>query len=607
MTADKVSSLFSNYYPINDSVISDFISSIPETFTDAVNKLIQASSRISTTSITAHGSGTTTNLATTTDSTGYVNDYTLNNRHMLASMVRKFHQEAGTLSPEVSHSIKGLSHPATKIFVSTHQPNLFAYGGIFKKIVLLQTLKNTLLHHTHDSLRIINLFVVIDHDFMDENWIRVAQLPSVRHTSGVFEVRLPMNNYRRWQMVCNMPLPARNILDYWKKQLISWIRNSALFDSFSPHLATTASSRSSSESPLGDIKSKLIDNLKQFWQQVELSYSRAKSYSDLNAFLMSSIVNTAWGYDTLFVKLTDLSHVLLNGYIRLLSNFDTYANILKKTHYAFQGHGISFGVSPSSYLNAPVWLHCECGSKAPTKLDRKVLHQKGELLIEGVCIACKKSLSTNLGKKQLYEQNDPSNDSSSKEDVTYNLSPRAIPIPLLLSSEIGMSCYASGTDGMRYIIYGSHLFKQFSSNNTPLFLVWPAKDKYYGFAQLEALQLLHLKQDQSNVAGYIHMLKEDVERKYDSLISPLIEERNRLVKSGQPIDQILSKIFPLKEIQRSLRSSIMVAEKVKGVMDMRPSIIDYAVNLGLEDTESQWRQNLLDNDSLSSAINIRIT
>jgi hypothetical protein len=170
-----------------------------------------------------------------------------------------------------------------------------------------------------------------------------------------------------------------------------------------------------------------------------------------------------------------------------------------------------------------------------------------------------------------------------------------------------MSCYASGTDGMRYIIYGSHLFKQFSSNNTPLFLVWPAKDKYYGFAQLEALQLLHLKEDQSNVAGYIHMLKEDIERKYDSLICPLIEERNRLVKSGQPIDQILSKIFPLKEIQRSLRSSIMTAEKVKGVMDMRPSIIDYAVNLGLEDTESQWRQNLLDNDSLSSAINIRIT
>jgi hypothetical protein len=51
----------------------------------------------------------------------------------------------------------------------------------------------------------------------------------------------------------------------------------------------------------------------------------------------------------------------------------------------------------------------------------------------------------------------------------------------------------------------------------------------------------------------------------------------------------------------------MTTEKVKGVMDMRPSIIDYAVNFGLVDTESQWRQNLLDNDSLSAAIDMRIT
>jgi hypothetical protein len=39
---------------------------------------------------------------------------------------------------------------------------------------------------------------------------------------------------------------------------------------------------------------------------------------------------------------------------------------------------------------------------------------------------------------------------------------------------------------------------------------------------------------------------------------------------------------------------------------MRPHIVDYAVNFGLEDRESQWRQDLLDNDSLSAAISMRI-
>jgi len=35
-----------------------------------------------------------------------------------------------------------LDKPTTKIFVMAHQPNLSAYSGVFKKIVLLQTLKN---------------------------------------------------------------------------------------------------------------------------------------------------------------------------------------------------------------------------------------------------------------------------------------------------------------------------------------------------------------------------------------------------------------------------------------------------------------------------------
>jgi hypothetical protein len=606
MGADKVSSLFSTYRIVNDPVISDFISSIPETFSGAVENLSHAFTKVTTTRITSENRGASINMAPTADSINYVNDYKLNNRLALGDIVKKFHHEADTLSSQVSTSIGMLSHPATKIFVSTHQPNLFAYGGIFKKIVLLQTLKNTLLHQSPDSLRIVNLFIIIDHDFMDENWIRVTQLPSIRHSSGIFEVRLPVNNSRRWQMVCNMPLPRHNILDDWKNQLISWIRNSTLFDSFLFPLTTTELSDSSSESSTGDIKSKLIDNLKLFWEHVELSYSRAKSYADLNAFLMSTIVNTVWGYDTLFVRLTDLSPIFLNGYTRLLSNFDIYSDTLRKTHYLFQSHGIPLGVSPSSYLNAPVWLHCRCGSKAPTKLNRSVLQREGELLLEGVCMACKKSLTANLGKKQLYEKNEPKQDSNSKDAIAHNLSPRAIPIPLLLLSELGMSCYASGTDGMRYIIFGSHLFKQFSSNNAPLFLVWPAKDNYRGFAQVEALNLLRLKQRLSNVTEYIKILNEKLKR-LSSLICPLIEERNRLVKSGQPIERILSKIFSLKEMQRSIRSSIKTAEKVKRVMDMRPSIIDYVVNFGLEDTESQWRQTLLDKDSLSASIDMVVS
>jgi hypothetical protein len=67
-----------------------------------------------------------------------------------------------------------------------------------EKIVLIQTLKDLLLDSNsgHDNLKIINLFVVINHDFADENLIRAAQLPSVRNTDGIMELRLPVDKSR---------------------------------------------------------------------------------------------------------------------------------------------------------------------------------------------------------------------------------------------------------------------------------------------------------------------------------------------------------------------------------------------------------------------------
>lgn len=175
-------------------------------------------------------------------------NYIWNNRQILANIASKFHEEAGTLTPQVTKCMQKLRDRTSQIFVTTHQPNLFAYGGIFKKTLLLNCLKNTILDRLKDNIRIINMFVVVDHDFMDENWIRVAQLPSIRYKYGIFELRFPVNNFRRWSMVCKMPPPERRQLDYWKIQIMSWIRKSSLFDTWSSSPAQrTRSPCSSSE------------------------------------------------------------------------------------------------------------------------------------------------------------------------------------------------------------------------------------------------------------------------------------------------------------------------------------------------------------------------
>jgi hypothetical protein len=595
--ANQTKSLFSNYQSLNDPIISELVSSVPVTFTEAVNILSRSST------VNSAGTGTYSSRMT-------ADGHVLDNRKKLAKFIERFHCQAGTITPEVRGSIGALNSPTTEIFVSTHQPNLFAYSGIFKKIVLLQTLQQTLekrYRKDPEKFRIVNLFLIIDHDFMDENWIRVAQLPSVRHDSGILELRLPVDDSMRWKMICNMALPGRTILNRWKQQIVSWIRKS----SHSVFSSSSSSFRSSSGPTIS--KSKFLDNLEQFWKLVEVSYSRAKTYSDFNAFLMSEIVNSVWNYDTLFVRITDLSSVFQNGYKFLISNFSTYSDVLRDTDETFKHQGIPSGVSPNSYVNSPLWLHCKCGSKAPTKLNKEDPGEKNELKLEGKCMGCKKYLSISLGEQQpqqkggqheAAEQHDTDEykDDTSEDDrneAMHYLSPRAIPIPLLLSRELGITCYTSGTDGMRYIIYGSRLFRELSIN-TPLIMVWPARDLYSGFAQIEALDLLQLGK-QSDISRLIRLLKQH-NAEYELKIGPVIAQRTRRVKAAQPVEDILSNLFLLKEEQRKIRALIKIAEKVKNAVEMRPCIIDYAVNFGLENTEMQWRQNILNHDSLDAAV-----
>ena len=115
-------------------------------------------------------------------------------------------------------------------------------------------------------------------------------------------------------------------------QIYSWVRNSF------------SSVYSKSD------KSMILDNFEHFWRNVEESYSRSKSYSDFNSFLMSQLVNAEWGYDTLFVRLSEMSTVFEDGFKYLISNFMKYSDVLSKTENMFFRCGIDTGVSPTSYL-----------------------------------------------------------------------------------------------------------------------------------------------------------------------------------------------------------------------------------------------------------------
>ena len=65
-------------------------------------------------------------------------------RSQLAKYVRKFHGDAGTLTPRVAEAIKNLENGSCLLLMTAHQPNLFAYSGVLRKATLNHVLAEKL-------------------------------------------------------------------------------------------------------------------------------------------------------------------------------------------------------------------------------------------------------------------------------------------------------------------------------------------------------------------------------------------------------------------------------------------------------------------------------
>jgi hypothetical protein len=492
----------------------------------------------------------------------YVKDDVLPNRIRLASLSRKFHSEADTLTNTIENQWALLNDPATKLFVSTHQPNLFAYSAIFKKVVLLETLKTTI--EKHKEWGIVNLFVIIDHDFINKIWMRRAQLPSFHDSSGLLQLRFSVDDSKMWDMVSNVPRPPETILYNWRREIISWIKKS-------------------SSSP--SHRAKMVDNLNSFWEIVESAYSKARSYSDFNAFLMSKIINSIWGYNTLFVRLSEISKVFQNGFQFLISNLTTYTDALRRTEQMLLSRGESTGVSSTSYEKAPMWLHCNCGSKAPLTVSRQE-----KFVFTSSCISCKKELTLDFAA-------DGSNRPDLSKVISF-ISPRAIAIPLLLSLDLQISCYCSGKGGLGYLTDANAI-----SNHLgiawPLTLVWGSKDDYIGIAQNQALNAIHMKiPEAKSRLQELHSRNDE----YETKIRKLVNKRTELAKANSSLSSILEDLFQLKQEQRRIRREIVILEKATKILNLSPCILDYAVNFGMVYTEKQWRRHLLENGNLTATV-----
>ena len=511
-------------------------------------------------------------------------------RSDLAGFVERFHKDCGTLTPDVQEKLNDLRGGDCVVVMSAHQPNLFAYSGVMRKITLISVLAKEL--EKRLQVPVVNFFGVADQDFTDDRWVKSSLLPAVLRRDGLLTIHIKLPEKVLLNIVSK---PSRRLLDDWKGQIERWINDASA--------SVERLGKSCCLTTLNSCKDVLGANFSSFWTIVEDCYERSKSYSDFNAFVMSKIVNEAWGYDTLFSRFSECQQVFADDINFLLSRYSDYSRFLEEAHGILSTKGISSGVSAEESMLIPFWYHCDCGSKVRLFSSQR----DGSLFGYGDCEGCGCHYELDFGP---VEKPDIS-------DVASRISLRAISWILAFSKGLGFSCYVGGVGGSWYLMEVKYIADRLGISLPPT-PVWRPHDRYVGIGQLEAslkLKQMCIDLGARDLSGAVDGLKlrisgtqmclDHLDFSKNALMEKLYEHPD-----DKRLNEEIKKIsLSQTEIKRYSQLSIIyrklkILENVSVVLDLIPSIIDYAVNVGLKETSDQWVRHLKEKGTLSSDVNI---
>lgn len=440
-----------------------------------------------------------------------ISQKSLENREKFANKAEKFHKEADTLTSSMKESIENLKRRKKCIFLfSAHQPNFMPYSGVIRKLTLMEALKTRL--EALYSIPVICLFSISDESLPDR-WVKNAQLPDIRMSEGCLNISNPeitkkhhdrLTGYGKYTIRINsIPKPSPEVLSTWKDEIKSWIDSTL-------KLTKRLANKNNYQISIEQINA-LFKNTKEVIQILSESYKQARNYADLNAFLLSKIINKSFGYNTLFVRYSESKEILNDEILLLSSNYERYFEVLKEAFMKTQNSVIDIKL-------APFWYHCKCGGMA------NLLFQNSETtnLYLGDC--------TNCGKNYRFSVAEITPE---KGNFFSNISLRAIPFTVVYFRGLAPDLYVGGTGGLTEYYPQARIVVEKLGTEWPVIGIWNPYDRYAGIGQLHAF----------------------------------LASREKL---------------PLK-MQR----------KISKVFEDKYSIVDYAVNIGLENTSQQWLNWLL--------------
>jgi len=525
------------------------------------------------------------------------NDEKINNvpikekRKQLTPFIDKFHKESETLTSTIKKKIITLKEDSPILLMTAHQPNLFPYSGVLRKATLLYALGKEL--EKRLTTPVVTFFGIADQDFTDDRWVKSTILPSIYRKEGKLTLGITLP---KKALLKNIPKLPKEKMSHWKEEIYNWINN---------ELSTLNSYFNEKRiSDWRSTRSLLENNFNKFWMIVDKSFQLATNYSDFNAFIMSKIINEIWGYDTLFARFSECQQIFSQEYNFLLLNFENYSSSLKEIVKFLSEYDELKGVSDKEPEYLPFWCHCKCGSKA--RLSYTI--NNDVIIGSGFCVNCRKEHKINLGKVTNPDVS----------LITSSLSARAIPMIIIFSKGLGLSCFVGGIGGKDYIKEAQYVAKKLHITLPPI-AFWRPLDVYISISKLAALFEFikisgnyHIYKYQDEIA-FLKSKIDDIEKnlaKLELQREGMIEKfkKGDIDKSifNKNIIDILNiknnmmKITNLSKIKNDLR----MLNNIENLIQTMPSIIDYFINIGFIEINDQWLEHLKNNGSLYSKVHL---
>lgn len=451
---------------------------------------------------------------------------------------KKFADESG-----ISIKDPGEITPDSIIIESGHQPNFLPYPGIFKKMYLLCQMQSLL---QKNGKRAIPFFGFADQNICTAQLLFENQLPAY-NKQGKEKIGFKISKNDKWKRFNTLKKPDEK--------------------SFQNAIETIIHFYSENMKKVKQPNSHIDDNLQDVCQILWKSYDKARTFSEMNEFIISLIATELFELEVYFFRYSDVqkNFIFCTEWENVIRKKESYSHVYNST---IRNFALPIPKITDSYL--PFWYHCRCGGLADPQI-----YEGNKWLIR--CPICREEQIIEAGGhvRQIKEQ-------------FSQISPKAVFRNLVFSEGLGTSFFISGSGGgLQYGIISNEMADHFNLNK-PTSIAWKSRDYYLGISHIHAIREFNKFFDST----YNDVLDGET----NELIS---RSREKLEKKMSDVTNPTTQKKELKKIKGKLANIPIQVELIRNCFSTTPSILDLLVNLNARDAINEWNI-IVNNEPLSN-------